>query len=214
MSSKSLKLPERNVRDVAHELSFKLARERLSALSDVPAQRAKCGARFVAEKNAVVIEHLNRAYEISVTEGEIKYTDSSDSVPLRDKILILHYFLSSSGAPLTGKMITYKELHDGINYYPTFSKRAIEPVVTRFKTEPEKLLEVGKKLGGIKAAFGDSAVTIPAFPRVPLTYVLWVGDKEFGPDGNILFDNTISEYLPIEDITILCELIAWRLVRL
>ena len=101
-------------------------------------------------------------------------------MPLRDKILILHYFLSAAGAPLTGKMITYKELHDGINYYPTFRKRAIEPVVNRFKDQPEKLVEAGKKLGGAKADFGDSAVTIPAFTRVPLTYVLWVGERSSG----------------------------------
>ena len=214
MSKKSLKLPERNVRDVAHELSFKLARERLASLTDIPGQCTKSGARFLRERNVVSIEHLNRAYEISITEGEVKFPESADAVPLRDKILILHYFLSAAGTPLMGKMITYKELHDGINYYPTFRKRAIEPVVNRFKDQPQKLIEAGKKLGGAIADFGDSAVTIPAFTRVPLTYVLWIGDKEFGPDGNILFDSTIPDYLPTEDITILCELIAWRLVRL
>jgi hypothetical protein len=214
MSDKSLKLPERNVRDVAHELSFKLARERLAALTDVPRQCAKSGARFLQERKVISIEHLNRTYEISLAEGEVKFADSTEAVSVRDKILILHYFLSAAGMPLTGKMITYKELHDGINYYPTFRKRAIEPVVNRFKDQPQKLLEAGKKLGGAKADFGDSAVTIPAFARVPLTYVLWLGDKEFGPEGNILFDSTIPEYLPTEDITILCELIAWRLVRL
>ncbi|HTY82501.1 MAG TPA: DUF3786 domain-containing protein, partial [Dehalococcoidales bacterium] len=151
---------------------------------------------------------------ISITSGDVKLADSPEVVPLRDKILILHYFLSASGKSLSGNKITYKELHDGINYYPTFRKRAIEPVVNRFKAEPQNLIEAGKKLGGAKADFGDCAVTIPAFARVPLTYVLWIGDGEFGADGNILFDSTIHDYLPTEDITILCEMIAWRLVRL
>ena len=75
MSNKTLKLPERNVRDVAHELSFKLARERLAALTDIPGQCVKSGARFIAERNAVGIEHLNRTYEISLAEGEVKYAD-------------------------------------------------------------------------------------------------------------------------------------------
>ena len=69
-------------------------------------------------------------------------------------------------------------------------------------------------LGGRKSDFGDIAVTIDAFPHVPLTVVLWHGDKEFPPDGNIMFDSTIPEYLPTEDITILCEVIAWKLARL
>jgi hypothetical protein len=75
------------------------------------------------------------------------------------------------------------------------------------------LVDAGKRLGGQPADYGDAAVTIPAFPRVPLTFVLWRGDKEFTPDGNILFDSTIPDYLPTEDVTILCEIVAWRLAR-
>ena len=48
---------------------------------------------------------------------------------------------------------------------------------------------------------------------VPVTFVLWKGDEELPPEGNILFDSTISEYLSVEDINVLCEIIAWRLVR-
>ncbi len=135
-------------------------------------------------------------------------------VPIRDKILILHYFTRARGTPLSGRIITYKELHEGINYYPTFFKRAIEPIINHFRDKPQKLLDVAKILGGDKADYGDFAVTIDAFPRVPVTIVLWSGDKEFPAEGNIMFDNTIPDYLPTEDITILCELIAWRLVRL
>jgi hypothetical protein len=57
------------------------------------------------------------------------------------------------------------------------------------------------------------AVTINAFSRVPVTIVLWRGDDEFAPDGNILFDANVSDYLPTEDITILCETIVWKLIN-
>ena len=52
-----------------------------------------------------------------------------------------------------------------------------------------------------------------AFPRVPITLVLWRGDDEFPPDGNILFDRSISDYLTTEDVNVLCETIAWTLVK-
>ena len=135
-------------------------------------------------------------------------------MPIRDKILILHYFLRAAGTPLSGNFITYKELQEGINYYPTFFKRAIEPIVSNFKDEPQRLTQMAAAIGGVKSGYGDTAVTINTFPLVPLTIVLWRGDKEFPPDGNILFDSTITDYLPTEDITILCEVIAWKLVRL
>jgi hypothetical protein len=202
------------VREIAHGMAFKIAREQLSAITDIQEQCRKSGGEYLPDRKAAAIGHLNRAYQISYPDGEVTFTDSAEAVPLRDKILALHYFTRAKGTPLTGKMITYKELHDGLNYYPTFFKRAIAPVVNRYKDEPQKLIDAGRQLGGVKADYGDAAVTIPAFARVPMTFVLWRGDKEFAPDGNIMFDSTISDYLPTEDITILSEVIAWRLARL
>ncbi|GAI34732.1 unnamed protein product, partial [marine sediment metagenome] len=45
------------------------------------------------------------------------------------------------------------------------------------------------------------------------TLVLWRGDEEFPPSGSIMFDATISDYLSAEDITVLCQTIAWKLVK-
>jgi hypothetical protein len=56
-------------------------------------------------------------------------------------------------------------------------------------------------------------VNINAFDRVPTTLVLWRGDEELAPNGNILFDSNISDYLSTEDITVLCETIVWKLVK-
>lgn len=202
------------MRAVAHELAYKLAREQLAGIQNTGEQCRKSGARHLPEENAAVIIHLNRPYRISIPDGEVTIVDGDEAVPLRDKILILHYFIHAKGTPLTGKIITYKELHEGINYYPTFFKRAIEPVISNFKDEPQKLPETAAVLGGRRSDYGDIAVTIDAFPYVPLTIVLWRGDKEFPPEGNIIFDSTISDYLPTEDITIISEMIAWKLVRL
>jgi hypothetical protein len=214
MTRERLDVPVWNVREYAHGLAYRLAREQLAAIADIEQQCRKSGARYLSDEKSVIIDHLNRSYRISFPDGEVSLVNSEEAVPARDKILILHYFIRAKGTPLTGRIITYKELHEGINYYPTFFKRAIDPIINNFRDKPQNLLEVAKELGGHKADYGDIAVTIDAFPRVPLTIVLWSGDKEFPPDGNIMFDNTIPDYLPTEDITILCEIIAWRLVRL
>jgi hypothetical protein len=214
MTGKRLTVPETGVRAIAHEMAYKIALEQLAGIEDIGEQCRKSGARHLPEESAVVVDHLNRSYKINIPEGEVSLVGSDEAVPIRDKILILHYFIHARGTPLTGNIITYKELHDGINYYPTFFKRAIDPIVTNFKDKPEKLFEIARALGGRRSDFGDTAVTINAFPYVPLTIVLWQGDDEFPPDGNIMFDSTIADYLPTEDITIVCENIAWTLVRL
>lgn len=213
MTPKRLAVPEPGVRQIAHELAYQIACERLAAIKDIEKQCRNSGGRYLPAEKSIVLDHLNRAYKISLPGGEVTFIDSAETVPTRDKILILHYFIRAKGTPLTGRLITYKELQEGINYYPTFFKRAINPIIDNFKDEPEKLPKIAETIGARKSDYGDIAVTIRAFANVPMTFVLWRGDKEFPPEGNILFDSTISDYLPTEDITILCEIIAWKLVR-
>jgi hypothetical protein len=213
MADKRISVPEPGVRAIAYEMAYKIARERLAEIKDIEQQCRQSGARYLHAEKSIVLDHLNRSYKISLPNGEVSFAGSAEAVPVRDKILILHYFLRARGTPPTGKLITYKELQEGINYYPTFFKRAIDPIISNFKDKPEKLIEIAATIGGRKTEYGDIAVTITAFPNVTLTIVLWRGDEEFPLDGNILFDSTIGDYLPTEDITILCEKIAWGLVR-
>jgi hypothetical protein len=119
----------------------------------------------------------------------------------------------AKGVPISHKFIAFKELPEGANYFPTFSKRSIEPLIKYFGREPQRLVDAAEKLDGLKVDYGDVAVTISAFSRVPITIVLWRGDEEFPPRSNILFDATISDYFFTEDITVLCENITWKLVK-
>jgi hypothetical protein len=214
MTRKRLTLPEQNVREYAHGLAYKLAREQLASINDIEQQCRKSGAQYRPSEKAIIIDYLTQSYRISLPDGEVSYIAGGEAVPLRDKILILHYFTRAKGTPLSHKMITYKELPDGINYFPVFAKRTIKPVLTFFGNKPGQLLKTAESLGGRKADYGDIAVTINAFNQVPVTIILWQGDEEFAPEGSLMFDSTISDYLTNDDIHTLCENIAWRLVKL
>ncbi|MDP2932320.1 MAG: DUF3786 domain-containing protein [Chloroflexota bacterium] len=197
-----------------YKVAYQLATEQMAKV-DIAEQCARSDARCweVDAAKIVVLEYLNRLHEISLPDVDVSAKDGQP-VPIKDKILILHYFTLATGRPLSSKLITYKELPGGMTYLPTFTKRAIKPVVDNFGGEPRRLMDVAKELGGYRADFGDAGVTVNAFPRVPITYVLWRGDEEFPAQGNILFDSTVTDYLTIEDINVLCETIAWRLVKL
>ena len=67
-------------------------------------------------------------------------------------------------------------------------------------------------LGGEPLSLGDAAARFMAFPRVPVTHVLWGGDEEFPPEATILFDETIPGYLPTEDIAALAGASVYRLM--
>ncbi len=204
-----------NQRNYGYGMAYALACERLIKLEDIGQQCRRCGARLqvIDSHKAITIEYLNRFYCITLPDIKISLMDCGEEVSLRDKLLLLHYFTQAKGTSLTNKIITYQELPEGTVYAPTFSKRAIKPILDTFGKEPQRLIEAAEKLGGHKADYGDVAVTINAFSRVPITLVLWRSDEEFAPAGNVLFDSTISDYLPTEDIIVLSETVAWKLVR-
>ena len=218
ISRKERELPvvNQNEPKYGHELAYNLAREQLANTDNIEQQCLKSEAHYKVtdSKRVIITEYLNQSYQISLPDIEISMIGNDREIPLRDKILILHYLAQAKGTPLSNKPISYKELPEGSNYFRTFYQRTIKPVLDRFGSNPEQLVDVAAKLGGYKADYGDGAVTINAFPRVPITFILWRGDEEFDPEGSVLFDSTISDYLNIEDIIIVAETIAWRLVKI
>ena len=215
MKKEHFSLPSQRNYEHAYQQAYQLAGEQLTKFDNLEHQCLKSGTRYQAidSQKTIILEYLNQSYRIVFPDIDVLLIDSEEKVPIREKILILHYLIQAKGTLTTNKIITFRELPEGTAYFPTFYKRAIKPLLDHFGREPERLIDITQELGGHKANYGDVAVTINAFKYVPITLVLWRGDKEFNPEGNILFDSTITDYLPTEDIIILCETISWKLVR-
>lgn len=202
--------------EYGYGLAYKMAYDMLSRTDDIEQLCLRTGARhqISGSQKSIVLDYLNQPYQIILPDIKISAVGSEQEVPLRDKILILHYLTQAKGTPLSHNLIAYKQLPEGTTYYPTFYQRAIKPIVTYFGSQPQLLLDIAENLGGVKADYGDTSVTISAFSRVPVTIVLWQGDEELPPEGNILLDSTIPDYLTTEDTIVLCEIITWKLVKL
>ncbi len=215
MENQSLPLPHQKNYEYANDLAYTFACEQLVKIDDVEQQCRNSGAQYrvIDSKKEIIIRYLNQSYLITLPGIKISLIDDGERVPVRDKVLILHYFITAKGTPTANKLIAFKELPEGKVYSPTFFKRTINPILDHFGKEPRLLVDIAEKLGGHKVDYGDTAVTIEAFSRVPITIILWRGDDEFAPQGTITFDATISDYLSTEDITVLCEAITWRLIR-
>jgi hypothetical protein len=215
MKNSPLPLPNQRNYEYGYKLAYKLACEQLAGVDDVEQQCRRSGTRYqvINSQPVIIVEYLNQRYQVTLPDIDISLVDGGE-VPIRDKILILHYLTLAKGVPMSNKLIAFKELPEGANYFPTFSKRSIEPLIAHFGQQPHRLIDAAERLGGHEVDYGDVAVTINGFSRVPITLVVWQGDEEFPPRGNILFDATISDYLATYDITVLCENITWRLVKL
>ena len=197
------------------ELAYEMAREQLAKVENIEQLCLKSSARYLVtgSQKEIVIEYLSQSCRITMPDIEILSSDGKEEIPIKDKILILHYLLSAKGTLISNKLISFKELPGGVNYFQVFSKRTIEPLVKKFGEQPHLLIDAARKLDGRRIAYGDVAVIVDAFSRVPVTIVIWQGDEEFAPRGNILLDAAISDYLSTYDITVLCESITWRLIK-
>lgn len=200
-----------NTSEEGFELAYELGIKKLIGMNPEELCR-RTGANLVGP-NKIVINYLNRSYLIDISKGEIRLKEEEE-VPIKDRILILHYLTQARGTPFTNKLITYAQLQGGKFYCPAFQQRTLQPILKCFGEKPEWLLEIGKKLGGEQAGYGDLSVKIEPLPLVRIFILLWRGDDEVPPGGNILFDNNISDYLSTEDVAVLTETLTWKLIRL
>lgn len=174
---------------------------------------ANSGVTYHSDSCVFEISFLGREYRISHPEGNVDALDGGN-VPLENRICILHYLTGASAAGLEGRHISFSELPSGFIYVTPFTNRCIRPLVSIFGREPQKLIEAGEKLGGKREELGDYAVTVPVFPKIPITFVLWEGDDEFPPSGNVVFDASAPEHLETEDYALLPGLAVFTMKRL
>jgi hypothetical protein len=174
------------------------------------------GAVYQLESQGAVLTLplIHREIKVTWPEGEMITPEGTKELSLQEQGLIMHYLVQASGAPLTGTWITFREIPSGEFYYSAFVKRAKDPLVQTFGDNPGLLLVLGIKLGGSKGQEGDASICFQVFPRIPVCLILWAGDDEFPPDGNLLFDASISKYLTAEDVAVLSGMLVYPLVGL
>ncbi len=103
MESRYFSLPNQRNYEYGHELAYKLACEQLAKFDNIGQQCLKSGARcqVIDSQKIIILEYLNQSYQIVSPDIDISLIDSEQAVPIRDKILILHYFTQAKGTPIT-----------------------------------------------------------------------------------------------------------------
>lgn len=177
----------------------------------------RCGGQVVSEEGPRLrLDFLGKTIEAAWPEIRLSRPGSDEEIPLQQQVLLLHYLQGgwrSEGPPLTGDWIAFQDVADGRFYLDAFHKRAKLPLVKAFGSRPELLADLaGTAFGARRIDLGDVAVSVDALPRIRLALVVWAGDEEFPPDGNILFDRNIVSYLSAEDIAWLSGMAVYPLM--
>jgi hypothetical protein len=174
----------------------------------------RTGAQHFVEagREGLIVPYFGQARRITWPEVSVAPGNGAGEISLPEQGLILHYLLNASGDPLSGRTIDFRQVPQGGFYWSAFVSRAKKPLLETFGHDLRLYAEVAATLGGEPVSLGDAAARYLAFPRVPITHVLWGGDEEFPPEASILFDETVPGYLPTEDIAAISGASVYRLM--
>jgi hypothetical protein len=196
-----------------YQQSFDLACSSIRGMN-LEERTKKAGASYEKGKDGdkITVHFFLEPYTIQFPQIEF-YSPSKKVVSLVTRILLLHYLIRADGNPLTGKWVGYKDIPGGLLYAGVFARRVTEPLQRRFGKSARSFKETGIRSGGEPVEIGDASFILHAFPCVPLQYVLWEGDEEFPPSVQLLFDASVDHYLTLEDMVVLGQVTAGRLIN-
>jgi len=193
--------PAENLQN-AYQLSYDNACRQLAQRDDPQKIAVHSWTQFDEQKSVFSVKYLNETYQVSYPDGAVSF--AGGVVPVAAKIVILHYLLTVDEQALTGKIISFKEVPGGMIYLQPFEGRVLGAFKAIFGKNAALLEKAAAKVGGRKAGYGDSSVTIDVLPKLPVTYVIWEGDEEVKPNGTVLFDALVQNCLPTEDLVVAC----------
>ena len=167
----------------------------------------------ISKKKKHAVRLLRDEYTIEVEERRILSLSCNVSAKDSLSILILHYLAHSlKGLPhARNEWISFQQLDGGKGYYPTFKERVLKPILRKYKSKPEALLELTSRFKAKRVQFADIALVFDVFDSVPFIIEMWRGDDEFGPEANMLFDKSITDIFCTEDIVVLSEFVVHQI---
>lgn len=195
--------------------SFRLAAEELKAADLHRVAKAAEADLRIGEEGAanLRVPFFGTPYLIRVGDSvQVLKEGEEGEVPLPEKILLCHYLLHASGEVPTGELITFRQIPDGHFYFDAFQRRARDPFLATFGSQPERFRRCAEALGAQPVAAGDVGMSFQVLPRIAIQLVLWHGDDEFPPEAGILFDAGIRHNLAAEDIAVLSGMLVYRLM--
>ena len=160
-----------------------------------------------------LVPYLGRAYQVVWPTGEVLLYPTKKEASTSTAIILVHYLTKANGKPPAGKWLPFSQLWGGGSYNAAFRKRALDPLADFFGNKEALFAEL--LLNRLYARPGKEPRTfiLMALPRLPLLIRLEAGDKEVPARASILFDAAANEYLVTEDLAVVGENLAARLLR-
>lgn len=113
---------------------------------------------------------------------------------------ILWYLIGARDVPLSGELVKPSSLPGGQIFVKGTHVLPMDEIAQRYNNQQKEFVDTGNKYGAVETDHGDVGLQLLPFPRVPVYLIIWFGDEDFPPRGQLLVDSTCSNYLSTDVI--------------
>jgi hypothetical protein len=134
------------------------------------------------------------------------------ALPLLELTVVEYFSQVERLSPIGRGMVSTDDLKDA-HYFSGQNRLKKASLLARYSDDPNGFAYAGRWLGGRPEKMADVAFRLDPFPRIPVYYLLWLGDREFSPRISILFDRSIENILSSPAIWSLVTLCTYYLLK-
>jgi hypothetical protein len=175
--------------------------------------RDVCREAGVTEEGGVfMLPSLGAIFAVNARARTITGTDAraralldapraaADKLSVRDfaELLYVRYLAGARHMGLTGRLLKPELLKGGHHFFKGAHELPLARIASRYGADRAAFLERAARLGGVPAEYGDASAVLHTVPRVPITMILRLGDDEFPPRADLLFDSSCELQLPLD----------------
>lgn len=173
---------------------------------------SRSGTFYSYPRRTFFVPFFGESYSVSYPEAAVVRGNGSPA-GAREALIVLHYLVSADGTPVQEKWVAYRDLPGARYHEPAFAAEVEVPLSRGLAGRKRELQAWAENNAKAVDLPGDVAAAWYVLPRVPLLLVFNEGDEEFPASARVFFDASAPHYLPTEDLSVLAELAALRLLE-
>jgi hypothetical protein len=190
-------------KQIAQQEALRLAIEKLEHV-DLTARCSSLG--LSAPENGIVRLRVFGTDMILQQSGlQLIKAETGGPAKLSDRILVLHYLLCESPISLAGELVSFRSFPEGQFYWQPFLSRTVKPLLGRIGNDLDLLRKHLQRFDWEEVSMGDFGARIHALGELYVTLVYHLGDDEFPPTADVLFDACITQVFVAEDVAVLAS---------
>lgn len=186
-------------------------RRELAAL-DPSWTASRSGTAYSFAAGAFSVPLFGEEHHVSYPAGVVTRGDGGPAGGM-EELIILHYLVGADGTAVEERWVSYRDLPGARYHEPAFFAEVEGPLSRGLAGRLDPLRDWGARNARPLDLPGDVALAWDVLPRVPLLIIFNEADEEFPASARVLFDASAPCYLPTEDLSVLAEIAAARLLE-